>query len=270
LSVGTTAVTTAGAGYQAFTINGANGSNIALNGGATNIGLIYAATGNSNLYIGNQTASGNLIFNAGSGTERARITAAGDLLVGTTSTLNSNVGLSVQGSQTNGGAGVITAYNSAAASADNSPPLVVMKAMTTTTSAARFVQFYANDTAQAMGGIVGNGATNVQFATISDCRNKTNIEEIAGSLDKVLALKPVSFDWVANGEHVKAGFVAQDVEEIFPEFVVENMADEGAEARKGLTGGMTGGIIAHLVKAIQEQQAMIKSLEAKVAALESK
>ena len=120
-----------------------------------------------------------------------------------------------------------------------------------------------------MGGIVGNGASNVQFASISDAREKTNIQSITGSLDKINALNPVEFDWVASGEHVKAGFVAQEVEQVFPEFVVENMAMEAQEARKGITGGMSGGIIAHLVKAIQEQQATIKELEARITALEN-
>jgi len=78
----------------------------------------------------------------------------------------------------------------------------------------------------------------------------------------------VEFDWIASGEHVNAGFVAQEVEQVFPEFVVENMADEGEEERKGLTGGMTGGIVAHLVKAIQEQTDIINDLRARVAQLE--
>jgi len=133
------------------------------------------------------------------------------------------------------------------------------------------MQFYANVTSTTntpMGGIVGNGASNVQFATISDVREKTNIARISGSLEKINALNPVEFDWIASGEHVNAGFVAQEVETVFPEFVVENMAGEGAEERKGLTGGMTGGIVAHLVKAIQEQQTLIESLTARIAALE--
>jgi hypothetical protein len=141
--------------------------------------------------------------------------------------------------------------------------------MTTTSSSARFVQFYADNSNTPMGGIVGNGASNVQFASISDAREKTNITPISGSLEKVVALRPVEFDWIANGEHCPAGFVAQDVEQVFPEFVVENMANDGEETRKGLTGGMTGGIVAHLVKAIQEQQALIQTLTARVAALES-
>ena len=104
-----------------------------------------------------------------------------------------------------------------------------------------------------------------QFQTLV---KKTNIQGISGSLTKINSLNPVEFDWIASGEHVNAGFVAQEVEQVFPEFVVENMADEGEEERKGLTGGMTGGIVAHLVKAIQEQSELINDLRARVAQLE--
>ena len=212
----------------------------------------------------------SFIENAGSSVRMA-LTDTGNLLVGvtaTTSTIingNSDGGFAVQGKQTNGGASVVGFFNAEASSGDGSPVLGLSKAMTTTSSSARFVQFFAGGVATTpMGGIVGNGASNVQFATLSDAREKTNIQLINGSLAKISALKPVEFDWIKSGEHVKAGFVAQDVEEIFPEFVVDNMSSEGEEVRKGLTGGMTGGIIPHLVKAIQEQQAIIELLKARL------
>jgi len=195
------------------------------------------------------------------------VTNNGNVLVGTTSVFAGS-GVQIAASTTTGGTpGGLYVRNTASSSADASPPIVVSKTMTTTTSSARFVQFYANDASTPMGGIVGNGASNVQFASISDVREKTNIQSISGSLEKIVALNPVKFDWIASGEHVSAGFVAQDVEQIFPEFVVENLANEGQEPRKGLTGGMTGGIVAHLVKAIQEQQALIESQQSQIDAL---
>jgi hypothetical protein len=84
---------------------------------------------------------------------------------------------------------------------------------------------------------------------------------IRSTINKILALNPVEFDWIKTSEHIKAGFVAQQVEEVFPEYVVQNMSNENEEERKGLTGGMSSGIIAHLVKAIQEQQAQIEELK---------
>ena len=244
-------------------LSGAN-PNIEFNNGG---GMIYGPAANT------------IAFASGGGpstpVERARIDSSGNLLVGTTSALNNNIGLSVQGAQTGGGSGVITGYNSSSSGADGSPVLVLLKAMTTTSSSARFVQFYADAAGAAtpMGAIVGNGSGNVQFATISDAREKTNIQSIAGSLDKVLALKPVSFDWISNSEHTPAGFIAQDVKEVFPEFVVANMANEGSEQRYGLTGGLNNGVTAHLVKALQELNAnlvaQVAALSKRISALES-
>jgi hypothetical protein len=192
-------------------------------------------------------------------------TLLGNTYVGSSTTvIGNNERLGVYGSQTAGGAALAYIYNSANSGADASGCLTLYKEMTTTTSSARFMQFYAAGTVTPMGGIVGNGASNVQFATISDAREKTNVQPMVGSLEKIAALKPVEFDWIKSSEHVNSGFIAQDVEEVFPEFVVENMADAGQESRKGLTGGMTSGIIPHLVKAIQEQQAIIESLKARL------
>ena len=206
-----------------------------------------------------------------SGNDRLQVDTSGNLLVGTSSLLQTSNRVSIQKSNTSGGEGVVTINNSdSTASSDSAPPLVLTKAVTTTSSSARFVQFYAGTTATPMGGIVGNGASNVQFAAISDAREKTNVKKINGSLEKITALKPVEFDWIKDNSHVNAGFIAQDVQEIFPEFVVENMAKEGEEQRYGLTGGMTGGIVAHLVSAIQEQQALIESLTTRLTALENK
>jgi hypothetical protein len=201
--------------------------------------------------------------------EKMRIDSSGNLLVGTTANGNISSAHEIRGSSSSGGNSILTVNNTSGTA--QCPALNVANRDASTDSSNRFVQFYADytgSTATAMGGIVGNGASNVQFATISDVREKQNIEALTNSLDKITSLNPVEFDWITSGEHCKAGFIAQEVEEVFPEFVVENMASEGQEERKGLTGGMTGGIVAHLVKAIQEQQTLIESLTTRIAALE--
>jgi hypothetical protein len=198
--------------------------------------------------------------------------ANGNFMVGATSVADVNSLVSshlIEGSSTTAGGGAVGIFNNTGTA--NCPALSVLNADASTDTTNRFMQFYANVSssgATAMGGIVGNGASNVQFAALSDVREKTNIESINGSLDKIKALNPVEFDWIASGEHCNAGFVAQEVETIFPEFIVDNISSEGVEERKGLTGGMTGGIVAHLVKAIQEQQTLIESLTARITNLE--
>jgi hypothetical protein len=61
----------------------------------------------------------------------------------------------------------------------------------------------------------------------SDRRLKQNIEPLTGAADKLLQLHGVSFDWKNPEEHEdqpgrQVGFIAQDVERIFPQWVGED------------------------------------------------
>lgn len=103
-----------------------------------------------------------------------------------------------------------------------------------------------------------NGTTGVYTPT-SSLRLKKNVKKLESVLVKVMQLQPTRFqvieDDVNNKESI--GFSAQDVKEIFPELVFS-----GTDARtKGLyTMDNSGfGIIA--IKAIQEQQQVIESLQ---------
>jgi hypothetical protein len=114
-------------------------------------------------------------------------------------------------------------------------------------------------------------ATNTTISAISDQRLKENIRDLDAGLAEVLSLKPRKFDWKeGKGQDKKdvRGFIAQEFEQVFPDLIDEwkDPAPEGEEPYKSVRQDL----IPVLVKAIQEQQAMIKSLEAKVAALESK
>jgi len=207
---------------------------------------------------------GNLVFRtaadgAASPSERMRINSLGQLLIGRTSAQHDTSGIEVEGSSS-GGKGAVLFQGTG----DNGPAINAYKTSTTTSSDARFIQFAANSGSTAMGAIVGNGASNVQFITLSDEREKENINPVVGALDKLMNLNVVSFDWKKHDEHVKAGFIAQNVEEHFPEYVIENIANDGEEPRKGTTGGMSAGYIAVLTKAIQEQQAQIEALQSEI------
>ncbi len=95
----------------------------------------------------------------------------------------------------------------------------------------------------------------------SDQRWKKNIQPIANSLDKVLQLSGVSYDWRAdefpannfdNKTHL--GFIAQDVEKIVPDLVTT-----GADGFKGID---YSGFSSLLVNAVKEQQTQVTSLAA--------
>jgi hypothetical protein len=215
-------------------------------------------------FIGTSTSHDLILETAA--TERMRIESDGSLLVGNT-TNNSTIFRDhvIQGTGDSAGIGAIGLYNEAGTA--NAPVVAIASRDTSTNSTCRFIQFWNNvttTTENAMGGIVGNGSTNVAFATISDEREKENITPVVGALDKLMNLNVVSFDWKKHDDHVEAGFIAQNVEEYFPEYVVENMSREGEEPRKGTTGGMSQGYIAVLTKAIQEQQAQIEALQSEI------
>ncbi|MCB9073342.1 MAG: tail fiber domain-containing protein [Bdellovibrionaceae bacterium] len=67
----------------------------------------------------------------------------------------------------------------------------------------------------------GSGGTNCS----SDIRLKTNVQEIDNSLEKILSLRGVEFDWneksQSPGDHA-IGVIAQDVEKQFPTAVIED------------------------------------------------
>ena len=269
LGIGTSTPTLTGfgSGTSGLEIADSNKAGIRLNGGAAD--SLYFISGAAKHWIYGKGAV-PLTFSTNA-VERMRLDSSGNLLVGTTSSpaafaSNGHAFVGVSGTS---GVAPVAAYNSQGTA--NCPVFNVLSRDASTDSSNRFMQFYSNvtlSTGTAMGGIVGNGTSNVQFAALSDVREKQNITSLAGSLSKINRLNPVEFDWIASGEHCEGGFVAQEVEEIFPEYVIQNVSNGDDEERKGITGGMTAGFVSHLVKAIQEQQTLIEALTARIEALE--
>jgi hypothetical protein len=91
----------------------------------------------------------------------------------------------------------------------------------------------------------------------SDKRIKENINYIENGLDKVLALKPATFDYI-DGVKNNVGWIAQDVQEVIPEAI-----GTISETNDQLTL-KSDFIVPYLVKAIQEQQSQIQELKAKI------
>ena len=94
----------------------------------------------------------------------------------------------------------------------------------------------------------------------SDRRLKENIAAVGDGLDKIIQLKPVSFDYI-NGVKNNLGFIAQDVQTVIPEAV------SITDPKTGMLGLKTDFIIPYLVKGMQEQQRQITSLSKQLAKL---
>jgi hypothetical protein len=99
-----------------------------------------------------------------------------------------------------------------------------------------------------------SGSTGLLTCT-SDARLKKDIVSIDTALQKIVQLNPSSFHWLnQTGTDAKiAGFIAQDVESIFPD-LVQTDADSGYKSLSLV------GMVPYLTKAIQEQQLQITAL----------
>ena len=103
--------------------------------------------------------------------------------------------------------------------------------------------------------------TGVLSTNASDVNKKHNVRNLPYGLSTINNLNPVAFEWNETDE-TDIGFIAQDIESIIPESVITNWDSELIFRQEK--------IIPVLVKAIQEQQALIKALEQRILILENK
>jgi hypothetical protein len=100
--------------------------------------------------------------------------------------------------------------------------------------------------------------TGTSWTTGSDARLKENIEEIGYGLASVMGLLPKKYVYKNNIEKQCLGFIAQDIVGVIPEVVdVPKNVNE-------MMGIEYQSLVPVLVKAIQEQQAIIESLKARL------
>ncbi len=92
----------------------------------------------------------------------------------------------------------------------------------------------------------------------SDARLKKDITPLDNMLDKVMALTPKKFHYKTNkdGDPLSWGFIAQDVQKIFPEFI--DVKDDG------YLGIAYSNFSIVAIKAIQEQQDEIEDLKKEI------
>jgi len=218
--------------------------------GAANVGseVVLADSGTAKFAIGN---SGNdfYIYSNAAGSERMRIDSSGNLLVGTTnSSQSAGIGTKIKewGS-------VMVVNDSSTGGGD---------AFSYYSTASNNYKFWVNANGQI-------AAISTSILSLSDQRFKENIRDLDDGLSKVMQLQPRKFDWKeGEGKNITndRGFIAQEFEEVFPDLVDEwkDEAPEGEEPYKAVSADL----IPTLVKAIQEQQTLIESLTARIAALE--
>jgi hypothetical protein len=112
--------------------------------------------------------------------------------------------------------------------------------------------------------------TNNSYGALSDAKLKENIVDASPKLADLMQVKVRNYNLI--GETTKQiGVVAQELETVFPLMVDENAdRDEDGNLLETTTKGVKYSVfVPMLIKAIQEQQATITALTARITALET-
>jgi len=159
---------------------------------------------------------------------------------------------------------------------------------------------FTNASGSNIGGVTQNGTSAVTFETSSDYRLKENVNYSFDATTRLKQLKPCRFNFIADGtDRVLDGFLAHEVSSIVPEAVTKEkdatreigtIKDEDGNVLKtdapevqkedGQTWEKTGTenvyqgidqskLVPLLVKTVQEQQATIEALTARIVTLEN-
>jgi len=194
--------------------------------------------------------------------ERMRIDSSGNFLVGTTSTISS-AAFTLVGNVAN---------NVAYIRNTNSTPygLRINYSAVTPNNTDFFFHSASDATAvrfevRSNGGIANYSANNVN---LSDRREKTNFAPATSYLDKICAIPVQTFNYIDQNmeedDGLTLGVIAQDVQSVAPELVMEsNWASKDETPKMRLSIYQTDLQYA-LMKCIQEQQAIIESLKARL------
>lgn len=206
--------------------------------------LIIGFSGTSASYLDSDL----IVFRSALTSERMRIDSSGNLLVGGSSVVQNSKVLSVAPLSTKVG-------------------IVVQN--TDAFSGTMYFAGFANSAGNLAGYIAQTGTTTVSYTSVSDYRLKENVVPMSGALSKVQALKPCTYKWKSDGTSGQ-GFIAHELQAIIPDCVVGEKDAVDSDGNPKYQGVDTSFLVATLTAAIQEQQALITALTARIEILEKK
>ena len=229
VGIGTSSPTSFGSNYTVLDVYNGNIGGYVLTRSPNTVFAIGADEGTNVGVIQTRTNSA-IVFATNTSSERMRITSGGNLLVNNTSSVGSK--LIVRGDTSNS-----TSFSAIFWNSSNQDLLAIR-----------------ND-----GVITVNGSITASgdITAFSDARVKTNVKTIENALDKVLALRGVSYNRTdSDDKETKIGVIAQETLPVVPEVVNQN--DDG------MYGVSYGNLGALFIEAFKEQQKQIDEIKKQV------
>jgi hypothetical protein len=246
-------------------------NNLVVGTGSGNEGLtIYAGSANS-AYIGLKSAA-NTSFQGGweydfatndlytyiNGTMRMRINSSGQFMVGVTTPNNAAYTINSSGT---GGSWIRGTGTGDAVYVSES-------------KGAQWLYYGLNQSGTNTFYVLENGNvrnTNNSYGAISDIKLKENITDATPKLNDLLNVKIRNYNLIGDTTK-QIGVIAQELEQVFPSLIESNstMATETNTIPETIKSVKYSVFVPILIKAIQEQQALIENLTIRLAALENK
>jgi hypothetical protein len=184
---------------------------------------------------------------------------AGNLLVGTTSSIGNGGVL-----QAKGPGAVFYAETNSSSGSQN-----VIDIANVSNTAYKPMRFWVNGYPTTEVGSITCTTSVTSYNVTSDYRLKENIAPMTGALAKVAQLNPVTYRWKTDGSDGQ-GFIAHELQAVVPDCVTGEKDAVDEDGKPQYQAMDTSHLVATLVSAIQEQQALIESLTTRLTALENK
>lgn len=150
--------------------------------------------------------------------------------------------------------------------AANSTSLWLSRALGTTGSMAAF--FAGSNTV--IGSISYNSSGGTSYNTTSDYRVKENILTITDSVEKLLQLRAVTYNYLTHPGMPTTGFIAHELQAVIPEAVSGEKDAVDDEGNPELQGVDLSRVVPILTAALQETIETIQTLSDRISALENK
>ena len=224
----------------------------------------YVTTGSKNTilgsYSGNQggldirTASNYIVLSDGDGNPRGVFDSNGVLRLGDVSNSPAYTTTKLSIYRTGSTFRLVDFYNTNNASGDENVRIQLGSNANNTSS----YQLIATTGGTDKYYLYGNGT----YATVSDQRLKKNIEDAKdGFLEDVAKLRVVKYNWTNDAENTpkELGWIAQEVEQVFPRLVQDCLPNENGDVYKTVKSSVLPYI---LLKAIQELKAEFDAYKA--------
>jgi hypothetical protein len=118
-------------------------------------------------------------------------------------------------------------------------------------------------------GSIANSASGTSFNTTSDHRLKEGVEDMTGAIDRVKALAPKRFNFIADPDTTVDGFLAHEAQAVVPEAITGTHNEVDTDGNAVMQGIDQSKLVPLLTGALREAITKIETLETKVAALEA-